>query len=129
MGYNHPTCMCICILRGSTPYCAIAPRVLSHHIVDFLGSRRMETVATSIEVILRPTLVQSDEPSDLRGFLNPTTRHRCTHVLVYTVPGGHPSNYGPGPALLYFSDRANTDEPTPYSVYTPPPPQLNHTNF
>ena len=25
------------------------------HIVDFLGSRRMETAPTSIEVILRPT--------------------------------------------------------------------------
>ena len=42
---------------------------------------------TSIEVLLRPTLGQSDEPSDLRGSLSPTTRHRCTHVLVYTAPG------------------------------------------
>ena len=33
------------------------------------------------------------------------------------MPGDHPSNYGPGPALLSFSDRANTDELTPYSVY------------
>ena len=57
------------------------------HIVDFLGSRRMETAPTFIEVLLRPTLGQSDEPSDLRGSLNPTTRHRCTHVLVYTAPG------------------------------------------
>ena len=47
----------------------------------------METAPTSIEVILRPTLVQSDEPSDLRGYLSPMTRHRCTHVLVYTAPG------------------------------------------
>ena len=29
---------------------------------------------------LRPTLVQSDEPSDLRSSLSPTTRHR---ILVY----------------------------------------------
>ena len=75
-----PTRICICILRGSTHYCAIAPRVLSHHIVDFLGSRRMETAATSIEVILRPTLVQSDEPSDLRVFSEPhdtTSLHAC----------------------------------------------------
>ena len=64
------------MLRGSTHYCAIAPRVLSHHIVDFFGSRRMETGPTSIGVLLRPTLVQSDEPSDLRGSLSPTTRHR-----------------------------------------------------
>ena len=75
------------MLRGSTQYCAIAPRVLSHYIVDFLGSRRMETAPTSIEVLLRPTLGQS-EPSDLRGSLSPTTRHCCTHVLVYTSPSG-----------------------------------------
>ena len=64
----------------------------------------MPDAPTSIEVLFRPTLGQSDELSDLRG---PTTRHRCTYVLVYTAPGrgGHPSNYGPGPALLNFSDR------------------------
>ena len=75
------------MLRGSTHYWAIAPRVLSHHIVDFGWSRRMETAHTSIEVLLRPTLVQSDEPSDIRGSLGPATQHRCTHVLVYTAPG------------------------------------------
>ena len=48
------------------------------HIVDFLGSRRMETAPTSIEVILRPTSIQSDEPFDLRGSLSPTTRQCCT---------------------------------------------------
>ena len=79
-------CICICILRGFTHYCVIAPRALLRHIVDFLGSRRMETAPTSIEVLLRPALGQSDEPSDLRGSLSPTTRHRCTHVLVYTAP-------------------------------------------
>ena len=57
------------------------------HIVDFLRSRRMETAPTSIEVLSRPTLGQSDEPSDLRGSRSPTTRHRCTHILVYTAPG------------------------------------------
>ena len=40
----------------------------------------------SIEVRLRPTLRQSDEPSYLRGTLSDTTQHRCTHVLVYTAP-------------------------------------------
>ena len=75
------------MLRGSTHYCAIAPRALLRHIVDYLGSRRMETAPTSIEVLLRPTLGQSDEPSDLGGSLSPTTRHRCKHVLVYTSPG------------------------------------------
>ena len=39
----------------------------------------METTPTSIEVILRPTQSQSDEPSDLRGSLSPT--------IVYTAPG------------------------------------------
>ena len=114
--------ICNCMLCDSTHYCAFAPRALSRHIVDFLGSRRMETAPTSIKVILRPTLVQADEPSDLRGSLSPTTQHRCTHVLVLTAPahivtGGNPSNYGPGPALLNFSDRADTDELTPYSIY------------
>ena len=42
------------------------------HVVDFLGYRRMETAPTSIEVLLRPTQSQSDEPSDLRGSLSPT---------------------------------------------------------
>ena len=42
------------------------------HVVDFLGSRRMETAPTSIEIFLRPTQSQSDEPSDLRGSLSPT---------------------------------------------------------
>ena len=56
--------------------------------MDFLGSRRMETAPTSIEVLLRPTLVQSDEPSDLRGSLGPTTRHRFKHVPVHTAPVG-----------------------------------------
>ena len=49
------------------------------HIVDFLGSRQMETAPTSIEVLLRPTQSQSDEPSELRGSLSPT--------IVYTAPG------------------------------------------
>ena len=39
----------------------------------------METAPTSIEVILRPTQSQSDQPSDLRGSLSPT--------IVYTTPG------------------------------------------
>ena len=39
----------------------------------FLGPRRMETTPTSIEVLLRPTQSQSDEPSDLRGSLRPTS--------------------------------------------------------
>ena len=71
----------------------------------------METAPTSIEVILRPTLGQSDEPSDLRGSLSPR--------IVYSTwqsSGGHPSNYEPGTTLLNFSDRANHGERTPYSV-------------
>ena len=92
------------------------------HIVDFLGSRRMETAPTSIEVLLRPTLGQSDEPSDLRGSLSPTSVYSTWQSLWRTFlipPGGHPSNYEPGATLLNFRDRANTDELTPSSVYRP----------
>ena len=59
------------------------------HIVDFLGSRRMETAPTSIEVLLRPTQSQSDKPS----------------------------TYKPGATSLNFSDRADIDERTLYPVY------------
>ena len=62
-----------------------ALRAKYSHIVDFLGSRRMETAPTSIEVLLRPTLGQSDEPSDLRGswFSEPRdtiSLHSCPSV-------------------------------------------------
>ena len=66
----------------------------------------------AIEVLLRPALGQSDEPSDLRGSLSPTSVYS-----TWQSPGGHPSNYEPGATLLNFSDRANHDERTPYSVY------------
>ena len=69
----------------------------------------METAPTSIEVLLRPTLGQSDEPSDLRGSLSPTSVYS-----TWQSPGGHPSNYEPGATSLNFSDRANHDERTPY---------------
>ena len=82
------------------------------HIVDFLGSRWMETAPTSIEILLRPTLGQSDEPSDLRGSLSPTSVYS-----TWQSPGGHPSNYEPGATSPNFSDRANHDERTPYSVW------------
>ena len=49
------------------------------HIVDFLWSRWIETAPTSIEVLLRPTQSQSDEPSDLCGSLSPR--------IVYTALG------------------------------------------
>ena len=78
--------ICICMLRGSTHYCAIhAP--------------------TSFEFILRPTLGQSDEQSDLRGSLSPTTQHRCTHVLVYIAPGSprrSPIQLWAGPGVTYL---------------------------
>ena len=53
--------------------------------MDFLGSRWMETAPTSIEVLLRPTLGQSDEPSDLRGSLSPTSVYstwQSTHPIM-----------------------------------------------
>ena len=78
---------------------------------------RMETAPTSIEVLLRSTLGQSDKPSDLCGSLSPTTQHRFTHVVVYTTPGSPRRStiqLWTDPALLNFSDRADTDELTPY---------------
>ena len=71
------------LVSVSACYVAVGTIVLSRHgcfhttFLDFLGSRRMETAPTFIEVLLLPTLVQSDEPFDLRGSLSPTTRHRC----------------------------------------------------
>ena len=56
------------------------------HVVDFLGSRRMETAPTSIEVILRPTQSQSDEPSDLRGSLSPTSVYSTWQSQAVTHP-------------------------------------------
>ena len=58
------------------------------HVVDFLGSRRMETAPTSIEVILRPTQSQSDEPSDLglRGSLSPTSVYSTWQTQAVTHP-------------------------------------------
>ena len=55
-------------------------------MVDFLGSRRMETAPTSIEVLLRPTLGQSDEPSDLRGSLSPTSVYSTWQSQAVTHP-------------------------------------------
>ena len=79
----------------------------------------METAPRFIEVLLRQTLGHSDEPSDLRGSLSPTTQHRCTHVLGYTAPGG------PRRSPMQLVDRArrcltSVIEPTPFvlvSVY------------
>ena len=53
------------------------------HIVDFLGSRWMETAPTSIEVLLRPTLGQSDEPSDLRVY-TATGSSRRSPIQLWT---------------------------------------------
>ena len=52
----------------------------------FLGSRRMETAPTSIEVLLRPTLGQSDEPSDLHGSLSPTSVYSTCQSQAVTHP-------------------------------------------
>ena len=50
------------------------------HIVDFLGSRRMETAPTSIEVLLRPAQSQSDEPSIwTKRYANPDNVKHISH--------------------------------------------------
>ena len=56
------------------------------HVGDFLGSRRMKTAPTSIEVLLRPTQSQSDEPSDLRGSLSERER-RIPYIFTYFFTG------------------------------------------
>ena len=50
-------------------------------LCGFSGLSRMGTVPTSIEVLLRPTQSQSDEPSDLLGsHSHKTTVHACPSV-------------------------------------------------
>ena len=56
------------------------------HVVDFLGSRRMETAPSSIKVLLRLTESQSDEPSDLRGSLCPTSVYGTWQSQAVTHP-------------------------------------------
>ena len=46
----------------------------------------METAPTSIEVLLRPTQSQSDEPSDLRGYLSPTSVYSTGQSQAVTHP-------------------------------------------
>ena len=46
----------------------------------------METAPTSIEVLLRPTLGQSDEPSDLCGSLSPTSVYSTWQSQAVTHP-------------------------------------------
>ena len=70
----------------------LARLVIIHHIihgliyVDLLGSRRMETAPTSIEVLLRPTQSQSDESSDLRCSLSPTNVYSTWQSQAVTHP-------------------------------------------
>ena len=81
------------MLRGSTHYCAIAPHSGFSGVSPDGNCAYVHWILfTSI-----PTPGQSNEPSELRGSLSPTTQHRC-------------------PALLNFSDLADTDDLTPYSL-------------
>ena len=61
-------------------------RLKYSHIVDFLDSRWIETVPTSIDFLLRPTLGQSDEP-DLDGSLSPTSVYSTWQSPIQ--PDGH----------------------------------------
>ena len=69
------------------------------HVVDFLGSRRMGTAPTSTEALLRPTRSQSDEPSDLRGSLSPTSIYSTERRIPYPFEYGLLARY-PRPILL-----------------------------
>ena len=57
----------------------------------FLVQLKMRIVSSVRVCRARPFQSQSDEPSDLRGSLEP---HECIQHLA--VPGGHPSTYEPG---------------------------------
>ena len=46
----------------------------------------METAPTTNEVLLRPTQSQSDEPSDLRGSLSPTSVYSTWQSQAVTHP-------------------------------------------
>ena len=93
---------------------ANSPYVPSTHTLwIFWGLAGWKLRLRPLRILLRPTLGQSDEPSDLRGSLSPTSVYS-----TWQSPDGHPSNYEPGAKLLNFSDRANHDERTPYSVYS-----------
>ena len=52
----------------------------------FWWSCRMETAPTSIKDLLRPTQSQSDEPSDLRGSLSPTSVYSTWQSQAVTHP-------------------------------------------
>ena len=80
----------------------------------FLGSRWMETAQVAY---VHWGSFTSNYRSVRRAlwFTWFSEPHECIQHLA--IPGGHPSNYEPGAKLLNRSDRANTDEPTPYSVY------------
>ena len=58
---------------------AIEPRVLSHHIVDFLGSRRMETAPMCIEVFF------TSNPSSTLVYTAPGVCQAVTHPTPYSV--------------------------------------------
>ena len=76
----------------SVYYVAVRTIVLSRHgsnlwmLWIFLGSRPMETAPTSIEVLLHPTQSQSDEPSDLRDSLSPTSVYSTWQSQAVTHP-------------------------------------------
>ena len=72
----------------------------------------METAPTSIEVLFTSNSRSVRRAIWFTWFSEP---HECIQHLA--VPCGHPSNYEPVATLLNFSDRADTDEQTPYSVY------------
>ena len=86
-----------CSGRAITPWCY---RTWVIHIVDSLGSRRMETAPTFIDVLLRPTLCQSDEPSDLHASLSPATSlHACPSVYSTGSPRRSPIQLWTGPSV------------------------------
>ena len=82
------------------------------HVVDFFGGSPDGTAPTSIEALLRPTQSQSDEPSDLRGSLSPTSVYSTWQSQAVT----HPLMNRARRCLTSVIEH-KTVERTPYSVY------------
>ena len=97
-GYTSVCCnvkSCLCCTSVSVYYVAVRTIVLSRHgsnlarhvIIHEMALYMCQVlhVVSSIEVLLRPTQIQSDKPSDLRGSLSTCLQCQAvTHPMIYS---------------------------------------------